>query len=204
MGNIYIGNKKITASTREDLPDTRSIRFDDLKKDGLENRIKNIETINERIIKITGTDNTILKKYFSEHLNYLEAAGGLVQNPRKQILFIFRHEKWDLPKGKPEGDENLEQTAIREVEEECGISGLSIIKPLPSTWHIYQLKNHEYAIKRSYWYHMSSENWKNIKVQIEEDITEARWLDIPVSEKILDNAFLSVKELVYEFQQSLI
>ncbi|MFN2395326.1 MAG: NUDIX hydrolase, partial [Bacteroidales bacterium] len=137
-------------------------------------------------------------------LNYLEAAGGLVQNPGRQILFIFRHGKWDLPKGKPEKNENLEQTAIREVEEECGISGLTILKPLPSTWHIYQLKNHEYTIKRSYWYHMSSKNWKNIKVQIEEGITEARWLDIPVSDKILDNAFLSIKELVKEFHQTLI
>lgn len=204
MGNIYIGNKTITTSTGVDLSDAGSIRFDDLKKDNLENWLKKIETLNETTIIITGADDKILKNYFSEHLNYLEAAGGLVQNPGRQILFIFRHGKWDLPKGKPEKNENLEQTAIREVEEECGISGLTILKPLPSTWHIYQLKNHEYAIKRSYWYHMSSKNWKNIKVQIEEGITEARWLDIPVSDKILDNAFLSIKELVKEFHQTLI
>ncbi len=203
MANIYIGKKTIISSDSVDLPYSADIHFEDLKKGNPENWLKNIEKINESTVRITGADDKTLQDYFSKHLNYLEAAGGLVQNPRHQILFIFRHQKWDLPKGKPENKETLEQTALREVEEECGISGLTILKLLPSTWHIYKLNNQEYAIKRSYWYHMSSKNWEKIKVQIEEDITDARWLDIPISDKILDNAFLSIKELVLEFQQNL-
>ena len=35
-----------------------------------------------------------------------------------------------MPKGKTEGKETIEETAIREVTEETGVSGLEIVKPL--------------------------------------------------------------------------
>ena len=65
----------------------------------------------------------------------IEAAGGLVYNDKNQILMIFRNGKWDLPKGKLEVGENIEQCAIREVEEECGVSGLTITQQLQKTYH---------------------------------------------------------------------
>jgi 8-oxo-dGTP diphosphatase len=53
------------------------------------------------------------------------AAGGLVERvmPDGVKLVIVRRTRygdWVLPKGKPDGDETLEQTALREVKEETG------------------------------------------------------------------------------------
>ena len=38
----------------------------------------------------------------------IEASGGIVQNEEDDILFIFRNDKWDLPKGKIESNETRE------------------------------------------------------------------------------------------------
>ena len=58
---------------------------------------------------------------FKEFFKIIYAAGGLVENKNEEYLFIHRLDKWDLPKGKVEKDENYDEAAIREVEEECGI-----------------------------------------------------------------------------------
>ena len=62
-----------------------------------------------------------LKKAFYKKFTIVVAAGGLVQNEKKEILLIFRRGKWDLPKGKLDKGEKLEVCAIREVEEETGL-----------------------------------------------------------------------------------
>ena len=62
------------------------------------------------------TDNW--EAFCSKH-TLIEAAGGLVYNIENQLLMIFRNNKWDLPKGKLEVGENIQECAIREVEEEC-------------------------------------------------------------------------------------
>ncbi|TVQ88344.1 MAG: NUDIX domain-containing protein [Bacteroidetes bacterium] len=177
------------------------IKFEELQEIGLNTFLQNpIFKHTGKSYWVSGKDSKELLSYFMNNLTYVPAAGGLVLNSYDEILFIFRHNKWDLPKGKPEGRESMELTAIREVEEECGISGLKIVANLPSTWHIYSLKNDDYAIKRSFWYHMHVDGRKTLKVQTEEDITDAQWVKMPVPEKILDNAFLSIKELVNYFQ----
>ena len=58
---------------------------------------------------------------FLKLLPKITAAGGKVINPKGEILFIFRNNKWDLPKGKAEDNESIADTAIREVKEEVGI-----------------------------------------------------------------------------------
>jgi len=44
------------------------------------------------------------------------------------MLFIYRFNKWDLPKGKLDNGESVSECAIREVEEECGIANLKIVR----------------------------------------------------------------------------
>src|SRR5262245_43144571 len=65
-----------------------------------------------------------LKKAFFKHFHLIEAAGGIVQNDKKELLFIHRLGKWDLPKGKIEKKESPETCAVREVEEETGVTNL--------------------------------------------------------------------------------
>ena len=67
-------------------------------------------------------------------------AGGLVLNQYNEVLFIFRKNLWDLPKGKIEYYETLEKAALREVVEETGVleNCLELVKPLVYT--TYQTK----------------------------------------------------------------
>ena len=74
-------------------------------------------------------------------------------NNDEKVLFICRNDKWDLPKGKVEIHESIEEGAIREVEEETGVSGLVITKPLSTTYHIFK-RNGRYKIKITYWFKM--------------------------------------------------
>lgn len=146
------------------------------------------------IIICENPDNELNK--LKEQMIHLKAGGGLVYNDKNNILFIFRKGKWDLPKGKPEVDETIEETAIREVKEECGIGGLEIIKPLPSTYHIYQNSKDQYILKQSDWFEMRSYKWQNVLVQYEEEITDYTWSDTPVSKNLLQKAFPSIAYLI--------
>lgn len=118
----------------------------------------------------------VLKIFINDIFTFIEAAGGVILNSKNEILFIKRFGKWDLPKGKIDDNETPTITALREVSEECGISGLKIIRPLQSTYHYYSMKNRQ-ILKRTYWYVMKYEGNEICKPQIEEDITEVRWFD---------------------------
>ena len=61
---------------------------------------------------------------FAGEFTMVEAAGGVAVNPRGEWLMIRRNERWDLPKGHLEANEQIAHCAVREVSEECGISGL--------------------------------------------------------------------------------
>ena len=86
-------------------------------------------------------------------------------------MFIFRNGKWDLPKGKAEAKETINFTALREVEEETGITGLSITKPLEITYHIFKRNDRNY-IKVTYWFEMYSEYDGKLIPQEKEGITK--------------------------------
>jgi len=123
---------------------------------------------------ISGNPKKILKEFFSL-FNLIKAAGGLVKNKSGEYLLIFRHKKWDLPKGKLEKKEGIRTAAKREVEEECGIKGVKITAPLQESYHIYELKG-KLNIKQAYWFEMSYSGSKDTKPQKEEGIEKAVWV----------------------------
>lgn len=120
-------------------------------------------------------NETFLMDAFKSMFKIIEAAGGLVQNAKKEYLFIFRKGKWDLPKGKIEKGESIKEGAVREVEEECGIRGLSIIRELPATYHTYFIGNKN-ILKPTYWFEMKCTDEAKLVPQAEEGITEVRWI----------------------------
>ncbi|NOQ55705.1 MAG: NUDIX domain-containing protein [Nanohaloarchaea archaeon] len=61
-----------------------------------------------------------------------ETAGGIVMNSGRVVVVSQRGTSWSLPKGHLEPDENRLQAAIREIEEETGITQLKLIKYLGS------------------------------------------------------------------------
>lgn len=126
---------------------------------------------------------------------FIEAAGGLIEQ-NGNYLFIFRLGKWDLPKGKIDKGEKPMEAAIRECEEECAITGLSITKELLSTYHIYPYKN-GFALKITYWYLMTSTHQGTLTPQTEENIEKVVWLDPKsIQDLVSQNTYPSITDLI--------
>ena len=141
-----------------------------------------------------------LLELFSECFKVIHAAGGVVKNSQDEILFIHRLGVWDLPKGKAEKGESIEETAIREVEEECSITPLKIIQPLSPTYHTYWLKS-KLILKKTFWYEMSFDGTTIPKPQLEEDIQIAEWRSIQQLDPIYQNTYPSILEVLNEVIQ---
>ena len=123
------------------------------------------------ICKDENKDFGKLKRKFE----YIEAAGGVVYNQNNELLCIKRLGFYDLPKGKIDAGETPTQAALREVEEECGISGLEITAALPATYHIYE-QNDRSILKKTHWFAMRYTQNEALTPQATEDITEAFWI----------------------------
>ncbi|XCI74816.1 MAG: NUDIX domain-containing protein [Flavobacteriales bacterium] len=144
-------------------------------------------------VNVYHSDVQKLWEYFRKHFKYIEAAGGLVYNAVRHTLFIYRLGKWDLPKGKVEEGENLEETAIREVEEECGISNLEIIKPLKIAYHIYHYET--YILKVVHWYEMYTPDITSLNPKKEENILKAIWKNPQEIPEVLKNTYENIRAL---------
>ncbi|MGB0892258.1 MAG: NUDIX hydrolase [Flavobacteriaceae bacterium] len=132
---------------------------------------------------------------FLKNFKVIPAAGGLVVNSKKEILFIYRNGIWDLPKGWIDKDETSETAAIREVEEECGVFKLQIIKPITTTYHIYFQNG--INLKQTHWYLMTTNYAKDLIPQIEEGITKVVFKNEVEIKKALKNTYANIK-LVYD------
>lgn len=128
-------------------------------------------------------------------LTIIKAAGGLVENGNGDFLFIFRNKKWDLPKGKIEKDEKLKKTAIREVEEECGVKIEKREALLCKTYHIYEL-NGKVILKRTNWYKMLVKGVPKLIPQKEEGIDKAVWLSPTQLGPVIKNTFPSIMDVM--------
>lgn len=133
---------------------------------------------------------------FQQHFNVVKAAGGLVLNTENEFLFIYRGSKWDLPKGRIEGNETVENTAIREVEEECGISGLHLERFLITTYHVF-FQGEKTKLKETHWFLMNSNYTGELIPQLEEGITIAEFKDEKETAEALKNTYANI-HLVFE------
>lgn len=136
-------------------------------------------------------------KHFKSCFSIQESAGGKVLNNVGEVLFIYRYDKWDLPKGKLEKGEEIEECAIREVEEECGIEKLEIIKPLETTYHIFEFKGKK-VLKCTYWFLMKTNYAKSPVPQIEESITKAEFKNQQGIKEALKNTYENIRILFPE------
>lgn len=146
-------------------------------------------------VLLYGYDKEKMKHDFRQSFYYLEAAGGVVFNTHNQVLFIYRSGLWDLPKGKVDEGEGIEECALREVEEETGVEGLSIIEPLKASYHIY-FSRQKWHLKKTYWFYMETSYAEALKPQVEEEITEARWMNQKECREALRVTFRSIRESI--------
>lgn len=137
-----------------------------------------------------------IDEVWAKFLNYyklIQAAGGIVRNTNDDFLFIFRLGKWDLPKGKMEKGETKEESAIREIEEECSITGLKLERFLMPTYHIYFLE--EYIIKETFWFEVAYNGTERPIPQIEEGIEAVEWKSKDEIPHLLKNSYPNIKLL---------
>lgn len=157
--------------------------------------IKELNSTSLEDVRIIGKKEESLIKKFLKKLPNVIAGGGKVINDKGDVLFIYRNDKWDLPKGKTEGKETIEETALREVEEETGVSGLSIVKPLETTYHIFK-RNGKHKIKITYWFEMKSSFTGTLFPQENEGITKVAWLNKDERIMALENSYANIRSLI--------
>ena len=104
-----------------------------------------------------------------------KGAGGIVEHENGCILVIRRFGYYDFPKGHVEAEETWEQTALREVEEETKVEGLSIVRSLPETYHVF-MKGQVPVLKETHWFAMKTGYQGSLQAQTEEKIDEVRWV----------------------------
>jgi 8-oxo-dGTP pyrophosphatase MutT (NUDIX family) len=134
-------------------------------------------------------------KSIAANITLIEAAGGIVKNENNQYLFIYRNNKWDLPKGKIEKGEKVKEAAVREVEEECGIEVSRLGKSLCKTYHAY-ISREEVVLKKTYWFKMRCEQQNKLVPQLEEGITDVRWFKKKKIHTIVENTFPSIMDVL--------
>ena len=144
------------------------------------------------------TDLKELKKAFFKYFTEIETAGGIVQNEDNELLFIYRLDKWDLPKGKVEEGEDLESCAIREVEEETGVTNLTIKTKIGNTYHTYNAFG-KHFIKTTHWYHIGCSYKQNLVPQTEENISDLKWITKNAIPELMKNTYPSIKDILNIF-----
>lgn len=193
MYKVFINDKPIiiTSSTKKE--NTFLVYF--FKNTVIDEVIQELKNEEIEGVNLYSTDLENDWKLFLKKFDVIKAAGGLVINPNKKVLFIYRNNVWDLPKGHIEKNESTESAAVREVEEECGIENSTIIQKLIITYHIYFLDG--IKLKETHWFLMHSDDSKNLIPQLEEGITEVAFKNNDEIEMAFKNTYPNIK-MVYE------
>ena len=181
MYRIFINEIPLVISDRQE--DFSALRNLMLMDDSADSLLKSVEMLEHSEkgrknfgIFIPCTQADAVFSRFRKHFQEITAGGGIVRNREGHLLLIKRQGKWDLPKGKKDRGESIEQAALREVEEECGISPLKMVGLRCKSYHTYHLEGKR-ILKTTYWYDMEYHNGRPAVPQEEENITEVAWFD---------------------------
>lgn len=193
MYKVFVNNKPLTiqkskSKAEKNIPFLQSSDFD-VAVDLLQHNYKSVN--------IYSPSPEVVWEKFQDNFKTIYAAGGIVFNDKNEMLWIYRLSKWDLPKGKMEKGEKIEETAVREVEEECGISSLAIRKRMPDTFHIYFHK--KYILKITHWFEMDYTGNEKLTPQSEEGITDVKWISIDKLDKLTVNTYSNILELTKHY-----
>ncbi|RIV47146.1 NUDIX hydrolase [Flagellimonas pelagia] len=142
-------------------------------------------------------DGNKILKLFMHKIPVIVAGGGFVVNEKGKVLFIKRNGKWDLPKGKVDKGETIESAAIREVEEETGVTGLKIERFLRTTYHVFK-RNGEYWLKQTHWFLMSTDYTGKLVAEEAEGIEKVKWKGPIKTQKAIKNSYKNIEILFKE------
>ena len=193
MYKVFVNDKPIVLTTVEE-PETYFKNYK-LKGVKLSQVIRQLNSTDLQEVRLIHKNEDKLLKKFLKKLPNVIAGGGKVYNDKGDILFIYRNDKWDLPKGKIEGVETIEETALREVMEETGVAGLEIVKPLETTYHIFK-RNGRNKLKITYWFEMKTSFSGILYAQEFEGITRVEWLNPEQIKEALKNSYANIRLLI--------
>lgn len=193
MIQVFVGDKPIVLTTVEE--EGEYFKTYPLKGINILKVIKELNKTDVQEIRLVHPKEEKLLKKFLKLLPNVIAGGGKVFNDKDEVLFIYRNDKWDLPKGKAGRREPIDQAAVREVEEETGVKNLKITKPLEITYHIFK-RNGRYKIKITYWFEMHTSYDGELIPQENEGITEVKWLNKEETTKAVENSYANIRALV--------
>lgn len=142
-----------------------------------------------------GASKAAIYNHITQQSELLQASGGVVWNDLGQVLLIFRHNHWDLPKGKIEENESKEEAALREVMEECGVQELALNNYFTTTYHTYW-RNQTRMLKQTFWYEMACNDKGSIKPQTIEGITDVKWANQAAIQKAMQQTFPNLQEVL--------
>ena len=198
---IYYFNKPLILTTNselycQDFPEARE--YFQLKGASQENYKIAFDQIGSNLISgviIEDQSQKTLQHEMYEFYKPMEAGGGVVINEDNNILMIFRRGKWDLPKGKCDEGEQIENCALREVSEETGLQQLELGEKICDTFHVYA-QNGENLLKCTSWYKMTGTKTEELIPQAEENILEAKWIASKDLEFVVSRTYEAIKEVL--------
>lgn len=166
-------------------------QIDSLLKLMTDKKLKKVHSI-----FISSREKRSLINYLKGKFKVIKAAGGVVEKDGK-LLMIYRRKVWDIPKGKLDKGETIEQCAVREVEEETGVK-VEIDKEIDAVWHTYTNRK-KYILKKTYWYAMRCLDDKNMEPQKGEGIKKVEWMDLEEVRKALHDSYRSIRYVMQEY-----
>ena len=195
MYKVFVNDIPIIVSTKEDIGENYT-SFP-LKTVRLKKVIRKILKGKLHYVNLYHHDESKLLKFLFKKMKVVTAAGGMVKNKDEDILFIYRNNRWDLPKGKTEKKESIQDAAIREVEEETGVEGLQITKFITRTYHVFKRKG-KLRLKETHWFEMYTEYDGELIPETKEGIKKAKWKNFEKSQKALKKSYANIKMLFPE------
>ena len=205
MYKVFFNDRKITIADKTNITLSKSPAIiEDIhsKKEVKRWFLQFAENNEQEVILLQNDAEKFWSDVFLPAFILIEASGGVVLSNEK-LLVIYRNGKWDLPKGKIDKKETKEEAAIREVQEECGIRGHSIIKELSPTFHIYKSPYKDSfgqcILKKTHWFEMHYSGSSLGKPEVEENITEIQWFSKSEINTVLMNTYENLKSVFLSY-----
>lgn len=179
------------------MPDPKTIYFDEISPHSIDTLLHNIKDSSFSRGILYNSDFNKIKNAFYKSFKVIRAAGGVVKNEAEEILFIFRRGKWDLPKGKNDGDESSKDCALREVREETGLQKVTAHEFISTTYHVYKEAGRQ-ILKETDWFNMKALSQEKLIPQLDEGIEKIEWVSAAGISDKLKNSYSLIADVLLD------